>query len=297
MRNVSGSGFHVICAGEALMDLVTPKGASLADAGSLRMQAGGGAVNAALALASAGLRVGLAAAVGDDRLGRALIAKVARAGVDVGGARVAPPRTGLVFVDAGGEGLERAIVAYRSAEEPAVTVPQGWESEVLLLSGLSPHVSHAAAFCKAARAARKRGTVVVVDVNARRRVWKDGDPRSIRSLLKEADVVRASTQDLAVLYHDVPALRASMRKSGVLVLTNGAGPAQAIGPFGEVVRAPKAMIARDPAGAGDAFTAAVCEAIVRPGPRGRRIEGEDMWADALDRGHAAAAKRMRSRAA
>jgi 2-dehydro-3-deoxygluconokinase len=262
--------FDVICAGEALWKLTAPGGALFTKSAALRFRPGGGAVHAALALAQAGLRVGLATALGDDTFGRALLDRIAAAGVDVSGVTLAPPRTGLVFVE--GTGTARQVVSYRE-EEPPVAVPAGWSSQVLLLSGLSPVLSHGAAVCKAARAARRAGSIVVVDVNARQHLWAGHDQRAIRMVLREADVVRCSAADLAVLGVDAATVRAALRKTAVLVVSNGTGDAWATGPFGEVAQAPRATAALRPMGAGDLFTAAICAELAHAGNAGEsRIE-------------------------
>jgi sugar/nucleoside kinase (ribokinase family) len=150
-------------------------------------------------------------------------------------------------------------------------------------------LSHGAALCKAARAARRAGTIVVVDVNARWHVWAGRDPRAIRTVLREADVVRCSAEDLAVLGLDVATVRAALRRTAVLVVSNGTRSAWATGPFGEIAQAPRGPAVFRPTGAGDAFTAALCAELVRAGNAGEnRIE---LWERALERGHAAATAR------
>jgi sugar/nucleoside kinase (ribokinase family) len=284
----STSSFDVICAGEALWDV-----GALGEGGrsrpSLRLRPSGGAVNAAVALARSGLRVGLAATIADDAMGRSLLEKVAAAGVDTSGVTLAAPRAQQLVV-ASAAGAAHRLVGLRTEEQQAVTVPEGWTAAVLLLSGLSPALAHAASFCKAARAARRAGTMVVVDVNARRHTWAGWDPRTIRALLHEADVVRCSTDDLTALGIDESRLRAAMRPSAAIVVTQGPGAARASGPFGEIARAPQVTVAKHAAGAGDAFTAALCAELARGGDHAASLP--EVWDRALSRGHAAAGARM-----
>jgi 2-dehydro-3-deoxygluconokinase len=263
------TAFDVICAGEATLSMSAPRGAL---ASSLRLEPGGGAVNVAMSLAKRGLRVGLATSLGDDMFGRALRDRIAAAGVDTGGVSLAPPRTGLVLLH--GAGGARHVLSYRGEDEPA-TIPEGWSAKVLLLSGLSPVVSHGAALCRAARAARRKGTTVVVDANARLEAWAGRDARAVNSVLREADVVRCSTADLAVLGLDVDLVRAAMRKTAILVGGNALGDAWAIGPFGEVVEKRGAAASR-PLGGGDALTASICAELARAGEA-----HEELWARAL----------------
>jgi 2-dehydro-3-deoxygluconokinase len=276
--------FDAICAGEALW--------KLAPAGTVqgvRLRPAGGAVNVALALAREGLRTGLATVLTDDDFGRRTLEKIAASGVDVGGVALARTRAGFVLVDASGGAKQVPSLA---EEESPLRVPRQWSSQILILSGVSPVISHAAALCKAARAARRQGALVVVDFNASLHVWAGRDPRMLRGLLREVDVARCSLADLAVLGMDVTTVRSVLRRSAVLVVGEGAGEAMATGPFGEVTFAPREALPIRPNGAGDAFTAAVCAELVRPAEPGESPNA--LWYRALRRGHVAASSRSRA---
>ena len=272
--------FDVICAGEALLKL-----APIADPRSMgvRLRSGGGAVQVALALARQGLRVGLATVLTDDELGRRSLERIVASNVHVGGVSLARPRPGFVLVDASGGAKQ---VPSPAEEEPPLEVPIGWSSGMLVLSGLSPVVSHAAALCRAARAARRDGALVLIDFNASLHVWVGRDPRTIRTVLREVDVARCSHADLAVLGMDVATVREALRPTAVLMVSDAAGGAVATGPFGEVAVASREAIALRPLGAGDAFTAAVCAELSRHGEPGESPSA--LWHRALSRGCAAA---------
>jgi len=279
----------VLCVGEALWDLHAPPGVSFARAKTLAMRPGGAAVNVALSLAKRGARVGLAAVVGDEALGEALIARVEAAGVEALVER-ALPRTGVVFAERAAKGAR--FVGYRSADEPAPRLPRGWRARVLLLTGLMPGAPHAAAWRAAARAARRRGALVVLDVNARPRVWRGRDAADALAVIAECDVVKASVDDLAVLGLGAEGgarLRAALRRGAALVTTAGPGPARAAGAFGEVTRPSGHTASGDALGAGDAFTAGVLIELLRDaGPRDAAL-----WDRALRRGHAVALAHLR----
>jgi sugar/nucleoside kinase (ribokinase family) len=282
----ASSAFVVVCLGEALWDLPAPAGVPFASAASLALRPGGAAVNAALALARADLRVGLAAVMGDDALGRALAARVAEAGVDTGGVVFAPPRTGLVFAERAGEGMR--IVAYRAADEPAARLPARWRARVLLITGLSPRREHATVLREAAREGRRRGATVVIDVNARRRLWTGKDARWARGVLREADVVKHSAEDLRVMRLGEEEIAAVLRREAVQVMTDGPRAARARGTFGEVGQAPREVADGDPIGAGDAFAAAICASIARA----EETASGRFWEGVLAAGHEAARVRM-----
>jgi len=276
---VDNRGFDVICAGNAFLNVAGREG-------RLSVRPGGGAITAALAVAAQGLRVGLVTVLPDDTRSRALRARVAESGIDVGGVRLDTPGRGLVFVRGGA----RQVVPV-GEEDTSIEVPGGWSCQVLLLSGMSPVVSHGAALCKAARAARRAGTLVVVDVDARWDLWQGRDSRAIRMVLREADVIWCTAQDLFGLDMDLPALRASMRKTAVLVRSDGAGHTAATGPFGEVTHQRNESIPLAPLAEGDAFTAAICSELARVGHADER--GGALWARALRRGDAAVVERAR----
>ncbi len=264
-------GFDVICAGDARLH-AEGEGSSL--------RPGGGAINAALALVRQDLRVGLATVLSDDGSGRLFLAKVAENGVDIGGVQLAAPLRNLVFVKGGA----RQVVSFHEVEKP-ISVPEAWSSRVLLLSGMSPVVAHGAALCKAARAARRVGTLVVVDVNADWHLWQGRDARAIGMVLREADVVWCSAQDLFGLKMDIPTLRAALRPTAVLVMSDGAGRASATGPFGEVARAMDQPGTFAAVGEGDAFNPAIGSELARAGHTDGG--GGALWARVLERAHRA----------
>jgi sugar/nucleoside kinase (ribokinase family) len=272
--------------GEALWDLLAPPGRTFADATTLTLDPGGAAVNVALALAGLGRTAGLVATIGADALGDALVARLEARGVDAAFVKRTSTRTGLLF---GERAAHPRFLSYRDGEAVPV-LPRSWRARVVLLTGVLPSEAQARTFGAAARAARRRGARVVVDLNARPRFWKGqraAGPDAWLAWLGEADVVKASEEDLAILRLRAPSLRARMRAEAVLVVTAGPRPARAEGPFGIVeVSAPR----RTPAstlGAGDAFTAGLLDALLR----------NDAWERALRSGHASARSLLSTRSA
>jgi sugar/nucleoside kinase (ribokinase family) len=241
------------------------------------MSPGGGPVGVALALAREGLRVGLATALPDDTVGRRWLDRLTVSGVDVAAVVLARPGAGVVRVDATSGTIQ--LPALRS--EQAVEVPARWSAKVVLLSGLSPVVSQAAALCKAARGARRDGAFVLLDFNASLHAWAGSDPRTIRMVLREVDAARCSVADLAVVGLGAEHVRAELRADATFVVTDADGRSVATGPFGEVVFAPSEPTLRR-AGSGDALTAAICAELAR------RVDVRESlaarWSRALQRG-------------
>jgi 2-dehydro-3-deoxygluconokinase len=274
----------VLTAGEALWDLVAPDGARFEDAAALALRPGGAAVNVATRLAAMGHVTALAATVGDDALGRALRARVAALGIDVADVVPSPVRTGLVVVEVASP---PRVVAYRTPGDGEARWRGARRPRVLVLTGITPSGPQASAWRRAADAASSSGTRVVVDINARARVWASArTPRPALLVAGVAHVVRASTGDLRVLRITESALRTAMRPGATLVLTDGPRAAVATGPFGRSAVRPAgrrgfAM------GAGDAFTAALTAGLLDASDAD--LEGATFWRKILAAGHALAA--------
>jgi sugar/nucleoside kinase (ribokinase family) len=264
-RVAGARSFDVICAGASSVEVT-------ADGSTLRI--GGGAARSALALARHDLRTGVATILADDPAGRATHAKIAATGVDVSAVVLAPATSGLFFVRGGA--LQSLAVG---KEEPPITIPEDWSAPVLLLSGMSPSVSSAAALCKAARAARRVGAVVLVDLHADWNAWKGRNWRSIRMILREAGVVWASGEDLVGLNLDLASARATMRESAVFV-SHVAGKVSARGLFGEVAHHSKL----GPVDADDDLVAAIAFELVHARGASSAIEKDaTIWSRAFAR--------------
>lgn len=264
-RLVSGRGrasFEVICAGEPIWRTLGLR----RDGGLAPTAASAGVLDVARTLAHRDFHVGLATVLEDDRFGRALRMEMAGLGVDVEGVTLAPPDAHLVVVDAAGG--HAGVVSDRGTARD-FEIPAGWSSQVLLLSGLSPITSRAAALCKAARKARREGSTVVLDVAGSLRQWAGRDPRMISMVIREADVVRCSLLDLAVLGMDSASVRRAMRPDATLVVGDGEATT-ASGPFGEV-RARAGSNA--PEHAYEECTAAICADLARPHGAAESLEG------------------------
>jgi fructokinase/2-dehydro-3-deoxygluconokinase len=255
--------FDVICAGEPLWRAARLAGGDLA-----APTTSAGLLEIARMLSRRTLRVGLAIVLDDDRFGRSSVAEATSMGIDVGGVTLAPPAAGLVVVDASGGQL--GVLSERGMA-PAFEVPTAWSSRVLLLSGLSPVTSKAAALVRAARRARREGTTVVLDAVGSLRQWTGHDPRTVAMVLREADVVRCSHIDLAVLGTESASVRRAMRSDATLVVGDGAGTT-ATGAFGEVRVKGRARAGQD---AGEECTAAICAELARPHRGGPSAETPD----------------------
>jgi len=254
IRGPRRDSFDVICAGEPRWRAAkNPRGPA-----GLALSAG--LLNIARLLSTGQVHVGLATVFEDDHLARSSLAEIAALGMDVGGVKLVPRvDTQLIVADvSGGESFAFSETGVTQDLE----IPAPWSSQVLLLSGLSAITSRLAAFCKAARKARRHGTAVVLDLVGSLRHWAGRDPRVISMVLREADVVRCSFQDLATIGMDSATVRLAMRSNATLVI-NDHGGTTAVGTFGEVrVKAPRESISAERLA--ERCTAAICAELARP---------------------------------
>ncbi|NUW37009.1 ribokinase [Nonomuraea sp. SMC257] len=165
---------ELVVVGSLNMDLTVPvtrlpgRGETVAGAAVVRV-AGGKGANQAVAAARLGARVRLVGQVGDDALGRELLAAVAGEGVDVSGVRQVPAATGMamIVVEDGGENM--ITVASGANRLFHLTAPG---SSALMTTGLDLATADAlllqleipvAACLAAARQARAHGVPVVLN--------------------------------------------------------------------------------------------------------------------------------------
>lgn len=245
--------FDVICAGEPLWQTSQHSG------GPGALSARAALLDVSKMLARRGMAVGMATVLGDDKLGRSSRHELAALGIDVGAVKLASVTRDFAIVDAAGG---QSLIGSESRDDAAPEVPQAWGSQVLLLSGLSATTSRLAAFCKAARRARRDGTLVVLELAGSLRHWMDREPRVLSMLLREADVVRSSFIDLAMIGLGAADVRRSLRPEATLVINDVDG-AVATGTFGEV-RAKSFEPPIDLRRYAECCTAAICAELARP---------------------------------
>jgi sugar/nucleoside kinase (ribokinase family) len=221
---------------------------------------GGGAANAAVALARAGHHVVLVSAVGDDADGRALLETLALAGVDTVEVAVLPEATSnsLLLVDPAGE---RTIVNLQRLHAPA--------PERLLRLALD---------CVYVRSRAPGLTPLLAELCGRTRVVAHVPPCADGAV--PAQVLVGSASDLGPAFLADP-FAAGLRASGDLadwtVVTRGAQGATAYG-RGQPHHTPAlAVTPVDTTGAGDCFAAGLVHGLSRGLPMPRCLALANAW--------------------
>jgi 2-dehydro-3-deoxygluconokinase len=277
---------QVLTLGET-MAMVTPEAAEpLETASAFRLDIGGAESNVASHLARAGIAAAWASAVGDDALGRRLVATLRRRGVDTSLVRIDPDApTGVYFKDPGagvsyyrrGSAASRLGPAF-AAELPLDSVP------LVHISGITAALSDS---CRALLEAvldarRSAGLPVSFDVNYRPTLWAPGVAAAeLLDLAKRCDLVFVGRDEAETLWGTATAadVRALLGPGPRLVVKDGEVGAHCFHPGGDDFAPTKPVEVIEAVGAGDAFAAGFLAA---------ELAGESPGV-ALERGHEFAA--------
>jgi sugar/nucleoside kinase (ribokinase family) len=237
---------------------------------TMALVVGGSASITAIAAARLGLRVTLAAAIGDDAAGNFMLAELARAGVDTGGVTVRTQLpTGMTIALSRGEDrailtAEGAIPTLTAADVPAGLLTQARHVHVsgyfLLERTLGPGLS---ALLAAAHAA---GASTSLDTN-----W---DPAGtwgadfFPDVLAQTDLLlpnEAEALRIAGAATLPDAVASLTRTGGAIAVKLGARGALYADATGRYLASPPPVSAVDTTGAGDCFNAGLLAGLLRGG--------------------------------
>ncbi|GAB2756248.1 sugar kinase [Salinifilum aidingensis] len=270
--------FEALCVGETMSLIAPEQPVALENAARFTLSAGGAESNVAMHLAGLGHRVGWASKVGDDPLGRRLVADISAAGVatDLVATESAAP-TGVYFKNPGPDGTR---VHYYRSGSAASTMDEGFLGdgvldavEVLHVSGITPALSAACDRMVQHLLARPRRHLLSFDVNHRPAMWpaEQAAPR-LRELADLADIVFVGLDEAAALWgaRTAEEVRAMLPRPGTVVVKDAANAAWELGAEPVSVPAPHVDVV-EPVGAGDAFAAGYLAGVLRGFDPQRRL--------------------------
>jgi 2-dehydro-3-deoxygluconokinase len=232
---------------------------------------GGDASNVAVMAARLGADVRIAGAVGDDALGRRLLAFWQDNGIETTGVKaIAEAPTGL-YINESGEQAHRFIY-WRKGSAGSRFAPEDLDAAVfdnlalLVITGVTLAVSEAlsATAATAIAAARAREARVACVLNHRPALG--GDVGALATLARESDIVVASRDDARLVFGtDEPAALRALLAPGPdeLVVTDGSRPVIAFHGRMAVRQPIPTTRVRNAGGAGDALAGAYFAARVR----------------------------------
>lgn len=263
MRGREDAAAEVVCLGETMAVLVPPDQEPLERQHVLRLEVGGAESNVACGLAALGHRVAWVSRVGDDPLGRRVLADLQGRGVDVRGVETDPDRpTGVYFKDTGPVGT--GTYYYRrgsAATRMSPGLAKACHARLLHLSGITMALSDSCADLVAEIVVHRAvpGATVSFDVNHRPALWRHRDPATaLLEPARRADIVFVGRDEAETLWGTAKPeeIRDLLAPAAVIVVKDAEHGATAYtAGGGEVfVAAPHSRIV-ERVGAGDAFAA------------------------------------------
>jgi 2-dehydro-3-deoxygluconokinase len=199
-----------VALGEVLLRLKAPGFERLFQTPALEATFGGGEANALVSLANYGWDTEMLTGLPDNEIGDAAIAELARHQVRTLHVARKPGRLGSYYLETGAAQRPANVVYDRagsvfSALKPAdIDLSAAFDgADVLLVSGITPAVSQAAAdiAIAALAAAKQRGMQIVVDFNYRSKLWNYGvePPEVMEPMTRLADVIVAGIEDIQIM--------------------------------------------------------------------------------------------------
>src|SRR3954449_11377620 len=259
----------VLVVGESLVDIVQrPDGSSVE-------YAGGSAANVAVALARLGRPVEFVTAYARDARGAVLARHLNQSAVAVAGDPYALERTATALATLASDGSASYTFDIDWRLNPVPDVSPVAVHTCSIGAVLPPGAGDVRRLLE-----RLRPTATIsYDVNARPAVTGTGVDvvRAVEEVVALADLLKASDEDLAVLYPDATVEESVVRLLGLgpsaVVVTRGRDGATWFH-AGERVDVPSADVeVADTIGAGDTFGAAMLDALTELGALGGRLAG------------------------
>ena len=247
----------VVVVGESLIDIVRR-----ADGATVE-HAGGSAANVAVALARLGRPVDFVTAYADDARGAVLARHLNQSAVGVAGDPFALERTATALATIAADGSASYTFDIEWRLNPVPVLAPLVVHTCSIGAVLSPGAEDVRRLVEALRSA----ATISYDVNARPAVTGAGPEvvRAVEKVAALADLVKASDEDLEVLYPDVPLERAVDRLLGLgpsaVVVTRGRQGASWYAADGRVDVHGVEVAVADTIGAGDTFGAATIDAL------------------------------------
>jgi 2-dehydro-3-deoxygluconokinase len=258
----------IVAVGEGLYELGLDEAT-----GDLSEGFGGDAANTAVMAATMGAQARIVGRVGDDALGRRLVAFWQERGVLTHQVTLDPSRPTGIYVNRRGVDGARRFDYHRTgsagsaiAVSDVERVPLDDVAAVHFTGiGLASSATSLAACTALARRARAAGALVSFAVNLRPALSPSLD--ALREAAASSNLVFASTEEAALLYETVEAAVETLApRAKELVVTDGERGATVYAEGAAVHHSPPSVDVVDAAGAGDALAGAYIAARVRGDP-------------------------------
>ena len=268
--------YDVVALGELLIDFA-PHSVNEAGYPVLSANPGGAPGNFLAALTKYGCRTAMIGKVGDDAFGKALVKTLKDAGIDVRGIQTDPDVfTTLAFVSLDASGNRDFSFARKPGADTCLRAEEVDEAliadaKVFHFGTLSLTDNPAARATRhAVELAKRHGTLISLDPNLRKPLWKrETDAReAMEWSLHQADIVKISDEEIDWLWGLTPEEGAEklLREYAVSLVYATLGPKgcyAANGSCSVTVQSPEGIQVVDTTGAGDIFGGSAMSQFLR----------------------------------
>lgn len=259
MPRAASGNRPVLVVGEALVDVMRDQD------GSEVAHPGGSPLNVAVGVSRLGYEVSLHSAFGADAHGVAIARHLEAGGVSVTPGTVRDARTSVALANIAGDGS--AAYTFAISWDPAPFDPEPGRFAAVHTGSIGAALEPGAIAVERLLTRMRPDTVVSFDPNVRPALQGDHEVAVARveRFVALADLVKASDEDVAWLYPDATVAEVMERwlalGPALVVVTRGAGGADALASSGSVhVPAVSGAVA-DTIGAGDSFMAGLIAAL------------------------------------
>jgi len=278
----------VVCLGETMVVMVPAHPGPVHEVTTWTRAIGGAESNVASHLARLGADSRWVSAVGEDAFGRAVLAAIGGAGVDVSGVRADPERpTGLYVKEANAAGSPvryyRAGSAASAMGLEVLDLLRLGEVRLVHVSGITAALSDSClALLRAVLDRPREGHLVSFDLNWRPALWSGRDPSVLLELANQADIVLVGADEAEAVWGtgDPERLRRLLPGPASIVVKQGDQGATLVeGDVSTYQRALRVDVV-EPVGAGDGFAAGYLAAHLAGDPPARRLRAGHLQAAA-----------------
>ncbi|HEY1587490.1 MAG TPA: sugar kinase, partial [Polyangia bacterium] len=226
---------------ELLLRLSAPDHERLLQSPHLGANFGGGEANVAVSLAHFGLESRFVTRLPDNAIGDAAVRALRAEGVGVDGIVRGGERVGIYFAERGASQRASMVVydrAHSSASELSSSSIRWPEllagAAAFHTTGITPALGRGPAECtrSALAAAREAGASVSVDLNFRRKLWRQADAQAVmRPLMRYVNLIIANEEDLQTVL-GVPISQSDPTRGRLDVEAYGAAAARVVAEYG-----------------------------------------------------------------
>jgi 2-dehydro-3-deoxygluconokinase len=202
---------------------------------------GGGEANVAVSLAHFGLDSHFVTRLPDNALGDAAIRALRGEGVSVDAVQRGGDRIGIYFAETGASQRASTVIYDRAHSAASQLEPASFNWPELLrgaawfhTSGITPALNPGPAECTRAAltVAHELGATVSVDLNYRRKLWREAEAQKImRPLLRHVDLLIANEEDLQTVL-GIPIAGADVTKGTLTARAYGTAAERVVAEYG-----------------------------------------------------------------